>query len=85
MIGSLLLGSAVVCHTVAVVSFEVSAFAVEQAVKLAVEKGVASVAWVVAFVVTCDVRVAYAGVEMFAVVDTAAAGLITTALLVLAV
>ena len=56
MIGGLLLGSAVVCNTV-----EVTVFAVERAAAFATERAAG-----------CDVCVPWAGVEMFAVVDTAA-------------
>ena len=90
MIGGLLLGSAVLCHAVAVevtvfTAERASAFvfewaaifaveraavsAVEQAAALAVEWAAASVAWAVASAAGCDAQVAWAWVEMFAVVD----------------
>ena len=51
---------------------EVTVFAAEWAAASAVEWPTASVAWVVASAAGCDVYVAWAGVEMFAVVDIAA-------------
>ena len=82
IIGSLFLGSVVVCHDVAV---GMTVYAVELAGAFAVEQVVVrTVASVVASAAGCDVCVAWAGVEMMAMVN-AAAVLVSTAVLVLPV
>ena len=89
MIGRLLLGSGVVGNggslEVTVFTIELAAsFAVEWAAAFSVEWAAASVVWAVTSAAGCDVCVAWAGVEMFVVVN-AAAGLLSSAVSVLAV
>ena len=57
------------CHVVGV---EVTVFLVEQVAAFAVEQAAAYIAWMASSVAGFDVCVAWAGVEKFAVVDTAA-------------
>ena len=77
MIGGLLLGSAVVCHTVAVevtvfAVEQVAVFAAEQAAVFAVEQAAASGAWTVAGATRCDARALWIGIENFAVINAVA-------------
>ena len=84
MTGGLLLSSASVSHAVdekvnesavelgaAFAVERAAASAVERAAAFAVERAAASVVWVVTSAAECDVRVAWARVENFAVVDDA--------------